>query len=145
MTTLVETLRDPEKLGAVCRDGAVLIDAQMKAKRGVRATALKAGYKTVKSIKPGVIEEVLHMLLPEFAPAVDPFYAQARESGNVRRFFQQNADAIADAMLGVTDARAARAKNRVMKRVYNSLRGQAKKHTSEAVPELAPLIEKHVG
>ena len=54
-------------------------------------------------------------------------------------------DALADALRAITDAKAARADNRVMKRVYSSLRGQAKVHTAAAMPRVAGLIERHVG
>ena len=141
---LSEALNDPVLLKAVAKDGAVMIDADIAGKRGLRAAALKAGFKTVKKIKPGIIEEALGHLLPEFAPAVDPFYERGVASGDLKSYFAQNASQIADAMLSVTDARAARARQRVMKKVYNALRGQAKTHTQEAVPKLADLISRHI-
>ena len=142
--SLVEALKDDATLRAVVKDGAQLIEDEIKGKRGLRAAALKTGYKSVKAIAPGIIEEALGHLLPEFAPVVDPFYLKAKDSGDVHGYFGRHAGAIADAMLGVTDARAERAKQRVMKRVYFSLRRQAKKHTEAAVPRLARLIDAHV-
>ena len=142
--TLSSALNDPTLLKAVAKDGAIMIDAEIAGKRGIRAAALKAGFKTVKKIKPGIIEEALGHLLPEFAPAIDPFYADGIASGDLKHFFTSNASDIADAMLSVTDARAARARQRVMKKVYNALRGQAKTHTQDAVPKLADLISRHI-
>jgi hypothetical protein len=143
--TLVEVLADEARKRAVARDGAVVVDQEVARKSGLRATALKAGFRTVKAIKPGIIEESLYMLLPHFAPAIDPHWAKAVESGDAQRYFDIRAAEIAESMLQVTDERAARAKNRVMLRVYKGLRGQALKYTTESVPALAPLIQKHVG
>lgn len=144
METLADVLKDPVRGKLVVEDGARLVEDEVRSKGGLSGMALKAGYKTVKAIRPGIIEEALGHLLPDFAPAVDPFYVKAREAGDVRGYFVRNADSIADALLSVTDRKGERAKNKVIKKAYDTLRPQAKKHTVEAVPRLAELILKHV-
>ena len=143
--TLVEVLQDPTKKAAVIRDGVALIESEVSRKRGVSGLALKAGYKTVKALKPGIIPHMLGKLLPDFAPVVDPFYAKARETGNVGAYFRSNTRSIAEALLGVTDEKAKSAENRVMLKVYGRLRSQARGHVEEAVPGLARLVQTHVG
>lgn len=145
MSSLVQTLADPSKRAAIIDDSVKLVDREVASKRGLRAAALKAGYGAVKAIKPGILREAVDKLLPHFAPAVDPFYAEAVAAGGpVRAYFSPRAEPIAEALLAVTDAKVAAADNRVIKRVYRSLRPQAKKHTADAVPGLADLIERHV-
>lgn len=144
METLVEVLKDPVRTRAVVADGARMIDAEVASRGGLSGMALKAGYKTVKALKPGIIEEALGMLLPEFAPALDPHFAKGVASGDVRAYFTAHADAIADALLAVTDGRRQRSKNAVIRRAYDGLRPQAKKHTSEAMPRVAELVKRHV-
>lgn len=142
--TLTEVLADPARKEAVVRDGLVLIEEEVRSKGGLTGMALKAGYKTVQSVKPGFVRAVLAALLPEFAPAVDPFHAKARESGDVHGYFRTHAPAIADALLSVTDRQAKHTDNRVVQRAYQGLRSQAHGHVVAAVPGLARLIEKHV-
>jgi hypothetical protein len=142
--TLQDVLRDPTRIDAVVADGVKLIEEEVGAKGGLTGMALRAGYKTVKALKPGIIAEALRHLLPDFAPAVDPHYATARATGDVRGYFTRNADAIADSLLSVTDARGARAKNKVIKRAYDGLRPLAKKNTAVAMPRVAYLVSKHV-
>ena len=142
--TLVEALQDEATRRKVAKDGAVIVNEEVAAKRGLRAAALKAGFKTVRAIKPGIIEESMFILLPHFAPAIDPWWDKAVASGDSHGFFRSNAGKIADSLLGVTDARAQRAKNRVMIKVYKGLRPQALKYTTESVPRLPELIEKYV-
>ena len=144
MSTLVETLNDPIAMRAVISDSANLVESEVAKRGGLSGMALKAGYKTVKAIKPGIIHDALRSLLPEFAPAIDPHFATARESGDVQAYFRRESGPIADALLGVTDARAERAKNRVMKKVYGKLRGQARGQVEQSLPGLADLIERHV-
>ncbi|MFT7519150.1 MAG: hypothetical protein ACI9MC_001290 [Kiritimatiellia bacterium] len=142
--TLVEVLKDDVKRRQVAKDGAVIVNEEVSAKRGLRAAALKAGFKTIKKIKPSIIEDSLFMLLPHFAPEIDPWWDNAVASGDTREFFRTNSGKIADSLLGVTDRRAQRAKNRVMIRVYKGLRGQALKYTTESVHRLPDLVEKYV-
>jgi len=142
--TLVEVLEDEDRRKAVARDGAVIVDEEVAAKKGIRAAALKAGYRTVKALKPGIIQHSLYLLLPRFAPAIDPHWDKAVASGDPHRYFRDRASDIAESLLQVTDERARKADNKVMLRVYKSLRGQAKKYTTESVPRLSGLIEKHV-
>jgi hypothetical protein len=143
--TLVEILQDESRRRAVARDGAVIVDEEVARKRGLRAAALKTGYKTVKKLKPGMIEEAMASLLPRFAPQIDPHWEKAVATGDPHRYFRDRADAIAEDLLSVTDAAAERARNRVMLRVYKTLRPTAKQYTAESVPRLPELIEKHTG
>lgn len=144
MKTLGETLQDEVRCDAVVRDSARMIDEEVRKRGGISGIALRTGYKTVLKLKPGIIESALRSLLPDFAPAVDPFFLAGRASGDVAGHFRANASPIADAMLAVTDARAERAQNRVIKKAYQSLRGQAKGHVMDSLPRLAELIERHV-
>ena len=143
--TLVEVLSDARRRDAVIRDSETLLEQEVRSKRGLSGAAVRTGFKTMKKIQPGIVPRALGVLLPEFAPVVDPHYAKAVASGDVRAHFTAHADTIADDMLKVTDARAARADNRVMKRVYSTLRPQARKHVAMAMPGLADLCLKHVG
>ena len=84
-------------------------------------------------------------MLPEFAAAVDPFREQAVDSGqDVSAFFVSHSDEVADALLGVTDARAQQSEHGALKSAYGKLRGAAKKSVVSAVPGLGAIIEKYV-
>ena len=142
--TLVEVLADATRVDAVIADSEVLLEREVASKRGLSGAAIRTGFRTMKKVRPGVIVHALRVLVPAFAPAVDPHVARAREAGGLRPYFTQHADRIADDLLTVTDAKAARAENRVLKRVYKTLRPQARKHVAQAMPGLADLCDKHV-
>lgn len=143
--SLVEALRDPQKRSAVIADSEKVLEAEVASKSGLRGAAVRAGFSALKKLKPGIVPAALSKLLPAFAPVLDPFFQKGREAGDVRRHFIENADPIAEALLGVTDAKAENADNKVMKKIYSGLRGQAKQHTSAAMPAVAELIVRHVG
>lgn len=143
--SLVEVLGDPQKRKAVIADSEKLLEAEVASKSGLRGAAVKAGFKALKKVKPGIVPAAIGKLLPEFAPVVDPFYQQGKDAGDVRGYFTREASRIADALLGVTDAKAQRADNKVMKKIYNGLRGQAQQHTAAAMPAVADMIVRHVG
>ena len=142
--TLMQVLADPAKKSAVVADVAQLIDDEVQARGGLSGIGLKAGYRAIKAIKPGIIRVVLDMMLPEFAPILDPFYNAGVAEGNVEAHFRKRADPIANALLAVTDGRAERTTNAAIKRAYLALRSTAQREVAASVPKLAPLIARHV-
>lgn len=146
MGSLIDALTDESKKKDVIKDCCDLIDAEVKDKGGISGLAIKAGYGTVKGIKPGFVEKAVEDLLPEFAKALDPIHAEAKASSRgVSDFFTDNPSRVADALLSITDAKAARAKSGVAKSAYDKLRGSAKKNVEQAVPRLGKLLEKYGG
>jgi len=144
MGSLVDALTDETKKKDVVKDCCDLIDAEVKEKGGISGLAIKAGYSTVKGIKPGFVEKAVEDLLPEFAKVLDPIYTDAKsQNQNVSSFFSSNSERVADALLSITDAKAQRAKSGVAKSAYDKLRGSAKKNVEQAVPRLGKLIEKY--
>lgn len=144
MASLIEALTDEAKKKDVVKDCCDLIDAEVKDKGGISGLAIKAGYKTVKGIKPGFIEKAVEDLLPEFAKALEPVYADAKSQDKpIGEFLTSNSSRVADALLSITDEKAARAKSGVAKGAYEKLRSSAKKNVEQAVPRLAKLIEKY--
>src|SRR4051812_45933430 len=112
MGSLVEALTDGAKKADVVKDCCSLIDAEVKEKGGISGLAIKAGYGTVKGIKPGFVEKAIEDLLPEFARVLDPIYADAKSQNKpVGDFFTANTSRVADALLSITDAKAARARS----------------------------------
>src|SRR6476620_5794098 len=107
MASLVEALTDDSKKKEVVKDCCELIDAEVKDKGGISGLAIKAGYGTVKGIKPGFVEKAVEDLLPEFAKVLEPIYADAKTANKpVSAYFSSNSSRVADALLSITDAKA---------------------------------------
>jgi hypothetical protein len=141
---LERVMLDDARRDAVVQDSLAIVDQEVADKGGFSGMAIKAGYKAVKGLKPGFLGNVVRDLLPEFARALEPIYQEARSAGApVRQHLTGNASRVADALLGITDAKAAKSTNNLVKNTYQKLRGTAKTHVESAVPRLAGLIEKH--
>lgn len=144
MGSLIEALTDEAKKKDVVKDCCDLIEAEVKDKGGISGLAIKAGYGAVKGIKPGFVEKTVDDLLPDFARVLEPIYADAKAQNKpVGEFFSANGGRVADALLSITDEKAARAKSGVAKGAYDKLRGSAKKNVEQAVPRLGRLLEKY--
>ena len=105
---------------------------------------MKAGYKLVQGVKPGFVRNVVQTLLPEFAAALDPVREEALSRGeSVSGYFQSHSQEIAEALLAVTDGRAARSDHGSVKGAYGKLRGSARKNVEAAVPGLGQIVEKY--
>src|SRR5690606_17629385 len=116
MKSLTDALQDQAIRRAMTVETAALIDTEVADKSGLSGGALKAGYKTIKGLKPGFIEKVVGDMLPEFGRALDPFEREAREAAQpIVPYFSANAERVANALLAITDAKAARSSNKVVK------------------------------
>ena len=136
-------LNDAHK-GQVVDDCVQLIDEEVKDKGGISGMAIKAGYKTVQGLKPGFVKNVVRDLLPEFADVLEPMYAEAKAAGTpIGQYFTANKARVADALLTITDGKAERSTNSVVKGAYKRLRGAAKSNVEAAVPRLGALIYKY--
>ena len=142
---LSDTLLDPAKKSAVVADCCTLVDEEVAAKSGLSGLAVKAGYSAVKGIKPGFIGHVVETLLPDFARALDPIWAEEAGQRDRAAHLTSNRSRAADALLTVTDAKVKTAKSSLVRGTYEKLRGTAKKHVEEAIPRLARLLQKHSG
>jgi hypothetical protein len=144
MATLRELLGGPEKRPRLVDDSLRVLDAEVDDKSGLSGLAVKTAFKVVKGISPGFLREVVNHLLDDFLDALDPIYQEALTKGvKPRQHLQANPSRVADALLSITDRRAQRAKNAMVKGTYEKLRGQAKKHVEAAVPRLGELFERH--
>ncbi|MEV7092985.1 hypothetical protein AB0M80_09055 [Amycolatopsis sp. NPDC051045] len=143
--TLKEILLDSSRRPAVVSDFETLVDAEVSDKGGVSGAVVKTGFAAVKKIKPGIIPSAVDTLLDEFANALEPFYADYRAKGgnDFGAYLTGRSDEAADALLGVTDARAEKSSRDSIKKVYSKLRPNGKKNVEEALPRLGQLIDKH--
>jgi hypothetical protein len=141
-------LADPARRPALLTDCERLIEQEVGAKGGLTGLAIKGAYAVVCAVKPGIIRESMDGLLDDFVRRLEPFYAQHRTGGGEPRAFgdalaRRKAEA-ADALLGITDERARRAKNATLKGAYERLRPSAKKHVEEAIPRVGRTLSAHL-
>ncbi|MEM1349955.1 MAG: hypothetical protein AAGI01_15450 [Myxococcota bacterium] len=147
MSYLKERLASIDR-SVVIEDTVRLIDDEVSRKSGLSGMAIKGGYKVVKKLQGGrMIHKAVDMLLDDFTGALAPVHDEFRAQGDVTSFsdflVQQNMRA-SDALLKITDDKAARAKTRVLKKTYDQLRGQAERHVVDALPGVGRLIDRHV-
>ncbi|WP_300010128.1 hypothetical protein [Pseudonocardia sp.] len=144
--TLTAILLDPTRRGGVVTDLQTLVDQEVSDSGGVSGAVIKTGYATVKKVKPGIVTSAVDKMLPEFATALEPFYADYRADGSHPDFgayLSARPAEAADALLGVSDARADRSTSDTIKKVYGKLRPQGQKNVEQALPRLGRLIDQH--
>ncbi len=143
MPSLKEQLSTGAKREQVIDDAIKVLDAEVADKGGLTGLAVKGGYKVVQGVRPGFVRDVVGNLLDDFLEAMDPLYQEAKQKGRpAGAYLQENKSRLADALLGVTDRKAARADG-MLKKAYEKLRPLAKGQVEAAVPRLSGLLEKH--
>jgi hypothetical protein len=145
VTSLKERLGQDPQRKAVVTDACDVLDHEVADKSGLSGIAIKGAYAIVKGIKPGFVQEVVDGLLDDFLDALDPLYREAVEKQQPPgRFLAANGDRAADALLAITDDRAARSSRAVIRKTYDKLRPTAKKQVSSAAPRLGQLLDRHL-
>jgi len=143
MGTLSDSLNDPAKRKQVIEEAQRTVDAEVSEKSGLSGMAIKAAYSMAKGVAPGIITKVLDVLAPEFLDALQPFYDESKQKGvDLKAMLKNRSAEAANALLAITDKRAASEEGGVLKSGYQKLRPSAQKHVEAAVPRLADLITK---
>jgi len=144
MPTLTDMLLAPGNRPKVIADCVQLINEEVDSKGGLTGIAVKASYALVKAVKPGFINEAVDHMLDDFVKRLEPFWADAQAKNEpVGALVNARSGEVADALLTISDERAARAKNQGVKKAYEKLRPTAKKNVEAAVPRLGRLIAKY--
>ena len=144
MPTLKDILLVPGNRPKVVSDCVTLVQEEVDSKGGLSGLAIKAAYAVVKAVKPGFISEAIDHMLDDFVSKLEPFWADAQAKNEpVGALMNARAGEVADALLSISDARAARAKNAGVKKAYEKLRPTGKKNVEAAVPRLGRLVAKY--
>jgi hypothetical protein len=144
MGSLIEVIREPARRAAVLRDCESLIDAEVDDKGGLSGMAVKAAFRSVKSLRPDMIRMSMDALLDDFAHQIDPFWQDCQRQGeNPRAYFLRRQVDLANALLTITDRRAQTSSHKVLVKAYSSLRGKAVEYIGAAMPRFSDLLVKH--
>jgi len=142
VATLHEILLAPETRPHVVDDCNALIEREVSEKSGISGTAVKLAYKTANTFASGHVRKMVGTLLPGMADNLQPFWADFNASGGADfgDYLTKRGDEVAEAMLAVTDARAAASGRPVIVKAYRSVRGSAGKHIQAALPQVGDLV-----
>jgi len=146
MGTLRDKLGDSANREKVIEDGIKMIDAEVSDKGGLGGLAIKGAYAMVKGIAPGIMPKLLNGMLDDFLDALSPYYDEAVQKGvDLKQHISQQHSAVANALLAVTDQRAAKSGAGTLKKGYEKLRPSAQKHVEQALPRLADFVKTFAG
>ena len=141
--TLSETLLAADRRPQVVADLAAVIDAEVKDKKGLSGGAIKAGYAAVRRFNPSIASDATNRMLPDVATALQPFWDDFAGAGDFGAYLAGRGDEAADALLAVTDKRAAATDREPLRRAYKGLRGKAKDNVKQALPRVGRAIQQN--
>jgi hypothetical protein len=145
--TLQQILLAPEIRPQVIADCYKVIEQGVSDMTGISGAAVKLAYKTVNSFMPGHVRFMIGSLLPEMVEKLEPYWADFSTSGgsSFGDYLAKRGDEVPQALLSVTDARAAASGRPTIIKAYNTVRGGAVKHVEAALPRIGELVHKHAG
>ena len=142
MSNLVEILLEESRRPALVKDCVRVIEDEVGSKSGMGGLVIKTAFKTVKAVKPGIIPDVVNVLLDDFVAQLNPVYEEftGAGSGDIKAFVVARADRVADSLLAITDGRAKKSRHRTLVKAYNKLRPQGKKQVVTAMPRIGDML-----
>jgi hypothetical protein len=144
MGTLREHLSEPTRRKQLIDDAVIVTDAEVSERGGLGGMAIKAAYSMTKGIAPGFVNKIIEHLADDFLDALQPFFDESKAKGvDLRTMLENRKAEAANALLAITDQRAAAESGGALKKGYEKLRPVAQKNVEQAVPRLADLITKH--
>jgi hypothetical protein len=143
--TLEQMLLAPDTRPQVIDDCYALIQQQVSELSGISGAAVKLAYKTVTRFAPGHIRHMVESLLPEMVGKLEPYWADFSASGGsgFGDYLAKRSDEVSEALLSITDARAAASTRPTITKAYGSVRGNAAKHVAAALPNVGTLVQKY--
>jgi hypothetical protein len=143
--TLQDILLAPDTQPKVSADCYTLIEQEVSEMSGVSGTAVKLAYKTVTTLMPGHIRHMVEVLLPELVGKLEPYWADFNTSGGSEfgDYLAKRGGEVSQALLSVTDARAAASGRPMVIKAYGTVRGGAARHVEAALPNVGALVLKY--
>ena len=143
--TLQEILLAPDTRPEVIADCYTLIEQEVAEKPGVSGAAVKLAYKTVNTFMPGHVRHMVEVLLPQMVDKLEPYWAGFSTSGGSEfgDYLAKRGEEVSQALLSVTDARAAASGRPTIIKAYGTVRGSAVKHVEAALPRVGDLVLKY--
>lgn len=141
-----ELLTDANRPGLIA-DAEQVLAAEVSEKRGPSGIVVKAGFKTVSSVRPGFVKSMLNVLIPDFLDKLQPYWDDFTASGgdNFGSYLAGKQDEVANELLKVTDARAEKSTIKPLVGMYGKMRGTAAKHVAAALPRVGALVQGKMG
>ncbi len=129
---------------AVVQDALALLDQEVARTGGFSGLAIRSAYRVLTGVRPGMVGSAVDGLLDPFADRLDPFYQQSLATGRpLGEILVEQRAAMAQALLTITDARAAQSSQATLRRAYQRVRGTARGYVEAAAPGIAALIDEH--
>ena len=143
--TLQQTLLTPDARPKVIAACMTLIEQGVCEKAGISGTAVKVAYKTVITFAPGHIRHMVETLLPDMVDELEPYWADFNACGasEFGDYLAKRGEEVSEALLSVTDARAAASTRPTITRAYGAVRGSAARHVAAALPDVGVLVQTY--
>jgi hypothetical protein len=146
MGKLTGLLQDDARREALIADFVEMVEEHVADRGGLRGMTLRAGLSAVQRKLPDAIPRTITRLLPEFLEALEPLRAQSKAASGAEfaRHLKRDPERVAEAMLGIADARVERSTNAGLKKFYARFRSTAENEAEEIVPGLADVLARHL-
>lgn len=140
-------LLSTEKRDPVISELASYAEQVISEQRGVTGFAIKGAVGTAKAVDSDVVAKAVTRVLPGILGDLDRHWQdfQASEEEDFGAFISPRSEDVVDSVMTVADDQATKLNVTALRKAYEALRGRAGGVIKPAVPDLARILQRHMG
>lgn len=146
MKSLADILLAPHHRDELIAEAATMVEQHIRQRGGLKGIGMKTGLSLLKAARPDILERASARMLPDMVRALQPVYAEFRQSGDgdFAVFLGKHAGQAVELMLGVADSKVAASHNGAAKAAYERFRGGAGDELKALLPQLGRLVSAYL-
>lgn len=124
-----------------------MVEQHVQQRGGLKGMGMRTGLSLLKAAKPDILDRASARMLPDMVRALEPLYAEFRQSGegDFAVFLGKRAETAVQLLLGVADAKVAASQNGSAKAAYQKFRSGAGEELNSLLPRLGKLVSAYLG
>lgn len=146
MKSLADILLAPHQRDELIAAAAKMVEQHVQQRGGLKGIGMKTGLSLLRAARPDILERASARMLPDMVKALEPLFAEFRQSGDgdFAVFLGKRADSAVELLLGVADSKVAASQNGAAKAAYEKFRGGAGEELKSLLPSLGRLVAAYL-
>lgn len=128
----------------IARECVQVMENQVNSKKGMTGVLFKTLYAGIRALGADYAYRAILNLLPATSEALDPLWEKGLSENAPVAYLKTNSSLTAEKILSVTDAKIAKAHNKIVKATYQKVRNTLEGEIIEAVPPIADILGKYL-
>jgi len=136
---------DPSSLEEMVQDASRVVEREIGKQKGFVGVTLRGSFRLAQTLAPHYVERMIAQFFEPVLGALTPFFHAALDRDvRLEAHFSENAPAVVEALLEITDAYSAQDRDGPLKSAYKRLRPRLSERMQPSMGPLGALVDRHL-